>query len=155
MPVHGEDPVGDDEPVATIRRLLELSLQIGHVVTGVAEPFGLAQPHPVDDGGMIQGVADDRVLGSEQGLEKPSVGVEAGAVQGGVVRAQELGQALFQLLVHPLGAADETHRGQAVAPAIQGLVRGGNQAWISGQAEIVVGAEIEHLASPGHGDLRP
>jgi hypothetical protein len=145
--VHGEDAVGDDEPVAAIRGIFQLRFQIGHVVIGIAEPFGLAQPHPVDDGGMVQGVADDRVLGAEQGFEEAAVGVEAGAVQDGVLGSQKFGQAALKLLVHVLGAADETHGGQAVAVAVQGLVRGFDEALVAGQAKIVVGAEVEHLAA--------
>ena len=52
----------------------------------------------------------------------------------------------LELLVHLLGAADEADGGHAVAPAVQRLVGGGDDLGVVGEAEVVVGAEVEHLA---------
>ncbi len=57
----------------------------------VAEALRLAQPHAVDDAGVVQLVAEDRVVLAEQRLEQPAVGVEARDVEDGVVLAEELG----------------------------------------------------------------
>ena len=43
-----------------------------------------------------------------------------------------------------LRAADEAHGRQAVAPAVERLVRGRDHAGMIGQAEVVVGAQVEH-----------
>jgi hypothetical protein len=60
--VHREDAVGDDQPEAAGLRLLELRLQVGHVGVGVDEALRLAQPHPVDDRGVVELVGDDPLL---------------------------------------------------------------------------------------------
>ena len=44
------------------------------------------------------------------------------------------------------GAADEAHRGHAEAVAVERLFRRGDQLGMIGETQIVVGAEIEHLA---------
>jgi hypothetical protein len=48
-----------------------------------------------------------------------------------------------------LRAADEAHRGHAVAVAVERGLRGLAQFFIVGEAQIVVGAEIEHPAAVG------
>ncbi len=117
-------PSMENTPSVAIRRSrasaasCELRLQVGHVAVGVAEPAGLAEADAVDDAGVVELVADDGVLGAQQRLEQPAVGVEARAVEDRVLRAQEGGQARLQFLVQLLGAADEPHAGQAVAPAV-------------------------------------
>ena len=58
------------------------------------------------------------------------------------------GEARLQLLVHLLGAADEADRGHAEAPAVQRLLGGGDDLGVVGEAEVVVGAEVQHLAAP-------
>src|SRR5215469_5496628 len=105
--VHGEHAVGGDEAASRVGASPELSFEVGHVAIAVAQPSGLAQPDPVDDGGMVQFVADDGVLLAEQRLEQPAVGVEAGGVQDGVLGTEKAGDALLKLLVHVLGTADE------------------------------------------------
>ena len=76
-PVHREHAVCRDQPGFRVRRVPELRFQIRHVAMRVAEPPGLAKPDPVDDGCVIQRVADHRVFRSQQGLEQAAVGVEA------------------------------------------------------------------------------
>ena len=105
-------------------RLLQLRLEIGHVVVGVAEALRLAQPDAVDDGGVVQRVGDDRVLLAEQRLEQAAVGVEAGGVEDGVLHAEEARDLRLELLVHVLRAADEAHRGHAVAVAVERCLGG-------------------------------
>ncbi len=52
-----------------------------------------------------------------------------------------------------LRAADEAHRRHAVAIAVERRLRGVAQLLVVGEAEIVVGAEVEHLLPAGHLDL--
>ena len=59
----------------------------------------------------------------------------------------------LELLVQILGAADEAHRSQAEAVIVEGLVGGGDDRRMVGQAQIVVGAEIQHLAARRHLDM--
>ncbi|ESX35128.1 hypothetical protein X764_27755 [Mesorhizobium sp. LSHC440A00] len=87
--IHGEHTVGGDQAEAAVFRLLQPGFEIGHVVVGVAETLGLRQPHTVDDRGMVQRIGNDRILLAEQCLEQAAIGVEAGAVEDGVVHAEE------------------------------------------------------------------
>ena len=88
----------------------------------------------------------------EQRLEDAAVGVEAGAVQDRVLLAEEGGQPRLELLVHLLGAADEADRGHAEAPAVERLLGGGDDLGVVGQAEVVVGAEVQTSRPPATRD---
>ena len=48
-------------------------LEVGHVVVGVAVSAWLRQAHAVDDRGVVERVADDRVLLAQQRLEQAAV----------------------------------------------------------------------------------
>src|SRR5690625_673800 len=48
-----------------------------------------------------------------------------------------------------LGAADEPHRGHPETAIVQGLLRGVDDAGIVGQAQVVVGTEVQHLLRVG------
>ena len=87
--VHREHAVGGDQPEARAGGLLQLGLEVGHVVVGVAEALGLAEPHAVDDRGVVERVGDDRVLLAEQRLEQAAIGVEAGGIEDRVLHAEE------------------------------------------------------------------
>jgi hypothetical protein len=82
-----------------------------------------------------------------------AVGVEAGGVEEGVLGAEEFRDLGLQLLVQILGAADEAHAGHAEAVRIQRILGGLDDVRMIGQAQIVVGAEIQHLAAVGQFDL--
>ena len=105
---------------------------------------------------MVEGIRDNGVIGREKGLEHTAVGVEAGGIEDGVLRMEIVCDGLFQLLVDILGAADEADGGHAVATLVHGLLGGLDEAGIVGQAQIVVGAEVEGLAAvfqTDHGTL--
>ena len=97
--VHREDAVGGDQLEARAVRvgLLQPRLQLVHVGVGEAVALRLAEPDAVDDRGVVQRVGDDRVLGAEQRLEQPAIGVEAGGEEDGVVLAEPVGDALLEL----------------------------------------------------------
>ena len=118
-----------------------------------AESLRLAESDPVNDAGMIQLIAQDRVLGAEEGFKEPAVGVHARGVEDGIAGAQEPRDCLLELLMDCLGAADEADGRQAVAPACKRVTRGGHDLRMTGQAEVVVGAHIEDLAAAGHTDV--
>jgi hypothetical protein len=68
------------------------------------------------------------------------------------------GDAGLEFLVQILRAADKPHRTQAVAVGAQRLVRRLEHLGVRGQAEIVVGAQVDDLApigKPHHGALGP
>ena len=146
-PIHREHPVGSDELEAGLGGVgfLQLQLEVFEVVVLVTVALRLAEPDPVDDRRMIQLVGDDGILRAEQGLEQAAIGVETGGVEDGVVGAEELGEGRLEVLVYLLRAADETHGGEAVAPAVKRRVRGGDEFGMVGEAQVIVGAEIQHF----------
>ena len=144
--VHGEDAVGGDDAESLGLGLFEALFELVHVSVGIAVAFGFAEAHAVDDGGVVEGVGDDGVLFGEEGLEEASVGVEAGGVEDGVLGVEVFGDGALELFVEVLGAADEAHGTHAVAVGVHGGFGGGDEARIVGEAEVVVGAEVEDVA---------
>ena len=140
--VHAEDAVGCDEPDSPVARFLQPGLQVVHVSVGVAEPRRLAEPDAVDDGSVVQGVADDGVLRPENRLEEARVGVEAGGVEDGVVGLEEIRNRFLEILVQVLRPADEPHRGHAEAVVLERPRGGLDDRRVVGEPEIVVGAEV-------------
>ena len=102
---------------------------------------------------MVQGVGDDGVLGGEERLEHAAVGVEAGRVEDGVIGMEVVRDGFFELFVDVLGAADEADGGHAVAARVDRLLGGGREARAVGEAEVVVGTEVQGLAAVLEGDF--
>src|SRR5690606_26552857 len=96
---------------------------------------------------------DDRVVLAQQRLEQAAVGVETGRVKNRVFGAEEVRDGLLELLVQVLGAADEAHRGHAETVGVQRLLGRLDHRRVVGQAQVVVGAEVEHLAAVLEDDL--
>ena len=143
--VHGEHAVGADDAEALGLGLLEATLQVFHVGVLVAVALGLAQAHAIDDGGVVERVADDGILFGEERAEQASVGVEAGCVEDGVLGLEILRDGSLQLLVDVLRAADEAHRRHAVAAAVHHLLGSLDESGVVAQSQIVVGAEVQHF----------
>ena len=150
--IHGEHPVSGDEldTGSGLIRRLQLGLQVLHIVVLIAVALGFAQAHAIDDRGMVQLVADHGVLRGKQGLKQPPIGVKAGGIENGVVRAQKAGDFLLQGLMDVLGAADEPHGGQAIALFVIGLLGGLNEPGAVAQAQVVVGAHAQQLPAILH-----
>ncbi len=94
---------------------------------------------------MVERVGDDRVFVAQDGFEQPAIGVEAARIEDGILHPEEPGNLALQLAMDVLGAADEADRGHAEAVAAQPVGRRLHQPGIIGQAQIVVGAEIQHF----------
>src|SRR5262249_52792409 len=67
----------------------------------------------------------------------------------GVLGAEEPRQRRFELLVHGLRAADEAHRGHAVAEAVDGAVRRLAYGRVAREPEVIVSAEVDDLGIVG------
>ena len=149
--VHREHAVGGDQLVPRARGRLKLAAQVVEVAVVVAVALRLRQAHSVDDGGVVQLVGDDRVLCAEQRLEQAAVGVEARRVQDGVeafgAEPQERRERRLEFLVLGLRAADEPHRRHPEAPPVEGVLRRLDQHRGVGEAEVVVGAQVDHLTA--------
>src|SRR5689334_11595282 len=87
----------------------------------IAKTLGLAKANAVDDGGMIEFVADNGVLFVIQRFKNTPVGVECGHVQDSVFSAQEFRQFSFQLFMYILRAADKAYTTHAISPAVDVL----------------------------------
>ena len=95
---------------------------------------------------MVEAVGNDRVLFTHQRLEYAAVGVETGGERDRVILAEVLCDGELELAVQRLRAADEAHRGHAKAELLHRPRGGGDDLRVIGEAEVVVGAEIERLA---------
>src|SRR4051794_1837546 len=95
---------------------------------------------------MVEGIRDDRVILIQQGLKQAAVGIETGGVEDGVLGPQEFAQALLELLMNILRAADEPDGGHAITETIDGPVRRFAHGRMIGQAEIVVRTKVQDIA---------
>ncbi len=155
--IHGKNPVGGDQPETRGLRLLQTRLEFVHVAVGITKALRLAEADAVDDRGVVERVGNDRVLLTEDGLEKAAVRIETRGIQNRVLGTKKFTEARLKFLVDALGAADEAHRGQSVSPTVERLVRGGDEFGVIGKAEIVVRAEVDHIGAgtgPDVGGLR-
>ena len=151
--VHGEHAVRTDDAETLGLGQLQLTLQVGHVGIGIPIADRLAQTHAVNDGCVVQGIRDNGIIGREQGLEHATVGIEARRVQDRILGLEEFGNSGFQLFVQVLGTTDKTDGGHPEATLIHGLLRRLYQAGAVGQAQVVVGAEIQGLGAVFKGNL--
>ncbi len=143
--VHGEHAVTHDQPGALVLVQLQLLAQVLHVHVLEGVVVRRAQTDAVDQRGVDQPVGDDHVLGAQDGLEHAGVGVHARGEQQRLLHAQELRHLVLQLAVDVLGAADEAHRAHAVAALVQTLVGRLDHVGVAAQAQVVVGAEVQHV----------
>ena len=149
--IHAEDPVAHDEPAAKLAVRGQLAAQVVHVVVRVADGARLAQPARVDDAGVVEFVGEDEVAVAHECGDRCQVGREAALEGDARLGMLELGQFLFQLQVQRHGAGDGADGARANAERVDGALGRVTQARVVGQAEIVVGAEVEEaLAADGH-----
>ena len=156
--VHREHAVAGDElePRAGVVGLLQAILELVHVRIGEAVALRLAEADSVDDRGVVEAVGNDRVLLIEQRLEHPAIGVETGGEHDRVLLAQVLGDRLLELTMQRLRSADEAHRGHAEAEFVHRAARRRDDVRVVGEAEVIVGAEIDGFARALRGrDMDP
>ena len=119
-----------------------------HVVVGVAVPRGLAQADAVDDGRVIEAVADDGVFLGQQRLEHASVGVKGRGVQDRVLGVVKIRNALFQLFVDVLGATNEADARHAKSMGVNGPFGRFHHTRMGTQSQVVV--RTKSSARGGH-----
>ncbi len=137
--------------------LAELGRKVSHVAVAITETTRFAQSNAVDDRCVVELVADHHVVLVQQGFEQAAVGVETRRIKNGILDTEESRDPSLQLFVDRLGATDEADAGQAVSPPLERPLRGLDDPRIVGEAEIVVGAEVQHLGAFRHshdGSLR-
>jgi hypothetical protein len=152
--VHRKHTVGDNQNAARALGLGELRGEVGHVVVLVAEALGLAEAHAIDDGGVVEFVGNDGVLGAEQRLEQTAVGVETRRVKDGVLGAEKVGELFLELFVDFLRAANEPYAGETIAPFVERLMRGGDDLRMVREAKVIIGAHVQHRRIAPHAHAR-
>ena len=145
--VHREHAVGHNDAEALFLRGLQLTFKVFHVGIGIAIALGFAEANAVDDGGVIERVADDGILSGEEWFEHAAVGVEASGIEDGIVRFEEARDGRFEFLVQILCATNEAYRRHAVAAGVHGRFGCADQARVVREPQVVVGAEVEHCFS--------
>jgi hypothetical protein len=107
--VHGEASVRRDKAKARAAGFAQLCLQISHVVVLVTEALCFAEPDAVNNAGVVELIADDRIFGADQSFEEPAVGIKTRGIEDRLFGAQELGQRGFELFMNVLCATDKAH----------------------------------------------
>ena len=144
--VHREDAVGDDEAAPVLRQvLLDFRFQVGGIAVLVDDDLGAAQARAVDDAGVVEAVGEDDILAPDQWGEGGLVGDEAALDVERILDIFEFCDGPFEFLVDGERSGDGAHRRRPGTEAVDGGFGGVFQAVVVGQAEIVVGAEVEHF----------
>ena len=155
VPVHREDPIGHDEDGsgAVGTGGLQLRRQVAHVTRLEPVAAGLGEPDAVDDRRVVQRVADDRVLRSQQRLEDRPVRIEAGGEGDARLSPDVGGDVVLERAVLVGGSTDEAHRCHSVAQPAHRRLGLGDDVGMVGQSEVVVCAEVDYPAGARHRDL--
>ena len=124
---------------------MEDAFEVFHIGILVAITLCLTQADTVDDGGVVQRITDDRIFGAEEGLEDPTIGIEASGVENGILRVEVASNGLLELLVDVLRTADEANGAHPKAVAVHSGLSGGDQARMVGETEVVICAEVDHF----------
>src|SRR3982751_2139760 len=99
----------------------------------VTKALSFAEPDAVDNRGVVQLIADHRILVAEQSLEQAAVRVEGAWIQNRVLGAQKSRQCPFQFLMYVLRPANKPDTGHSEPVAIKGFFGGGDQCRMIGQ----------------------
>ena len=98
---------------------------------------------------MVKLVADNGVAFAEDGFEEAAIGVEARGIQNGVFRFQKITDFFLERLVQILRAAYEADGSEAKPVFIERFMRCLDERRVIGEAEVIIGAQIDHLAPVG------
>jgi len=116
-----------------------VALEVVHVAMFEDRPLRLGKPDPIDDRRVVELIADDHVALFDQDLQHPQVRREPGLEDEGGLRVLELGQLGFQLLVDRHRSRDGANGACTHPPTLGRRDHGFLQAWMRGQAQVVVG----------------
>ena len=144
--IHGKDAIGDNQACSSAFCFMQFCLKIVQVPIGVAQSLGLAQANAIDDRGVIERIGEHRVFFRQQGFKKPPIRIETRGVENCVIHAEKCRQFLLQRSMYLVRAADEAHRGHAVAVLIKRTMCRLEHRRVIGQSKVVVGAQIEHFS---------
>ena len=161
VPVHGEDPVRDDQdqairPAAVgparFACLLQDGLEPRDVGVGIDLPGCLGQAHAIDDRGVVEGIGHDQVGFAGDGRNHTRIGRETALEREHGLGALERRELRFERFVQVHGAGDCADGTRSRPVLADRLDRRGLQARVVGQPEIVVRRQADDLASIDGGD---
>ena len=139
--LHREHAVDDHEHAAAVAgRLLERVLEAVDAVVAERAQLGPGEDAAVEDRRVIAGVDHHRVARAEDRPEGAEVGLVAGGEDQRSLGAEPVGQLLLELEVQVGGPVQEARSGQARAVAVERLERALFDAFVAGQAQVVVRA---------------
>lgn len=153
--VHGEDTFGDHQDAGwgtgggggEVTGPAEEAGEVVHLVMAEHAEACAAEAGGIDEAGMGEAVEDDHIVGAEEGGE----GSEGGGVAGGEGEGGgglfEVGEGGFQMVVRGEGAGDQAGGGGTGAELEDGLLGGEEEAGVMGEAEVIIGCEIEEVAA--------
>jgi hypothetical protein len=142
--VHREDPVGDQQLTATgLRRFGQQPLGICGVPVLEHLDLGLRQSRAVDDRGVVQPVADDHVVGSEDRRHRPRVRREPRLEQQGRIRVLERREPFLHVEMHAQLPGDRPDRAGPGTEPLGGIRGGPVHARVVRQTEVVVRREVD------------
>ena len=108
--------------------------------------LGLRQPGAVDDRRVVQPIAHDHVVGSEDRGDRPGVRREAGLEEQGGIRVLEGREPFLEVEMHPHLPRDRPHGAGSGAEPLGGVRRGPVHARVIRQTEVVVRREVDDRA---------
>jgi len=144
--IHGEDAIGDEEFVAgPVFRFLADAFAIGDVA--MLEDFdgGFGKAAAIDDGGVVELVGDDQIVFAEDGGDGACIGGEAGLKDDAGFGVFEFCDLLLERHVDGHGSGDGADGSGSGAEFADSFNGGLFQGFVGGEAEVVVGTEIDHL----------
>ena len=149
---HGEHAVGHDQAAGRFRNLLELLLQIFHVVVAEAEHFPVGKAAAVIEARVVFAIHDAVLVPTDNGADDAEVGLEPGRERDDAGLAEDPGQLRFEFQVQRQRPVQEAGAGAAGAELLIGFDARLNDLGVCGESKIVV--RTEHDAALAlHDDL--
>ena len=145
--VHREDAVRDQElAAARLRRFRQEPLGIGGIPVLEHLDLRFRQTGSVDDRRVVQTVAHDHVVGSEDRGDRPGVRREAGLEEQRCVRVLERREPFLQVEMHLHLSSDGPDGAGSGAEPLGRLLGGPVHPRVVRQTEVVVRREVDDLA---------
>ena len=148
--VHGENAVGSDDAEALCLCLFEFGLEVRHVAIRIAIAHRLTETHAVDDGSMVEGIRDDRILFGQQRFEQTTVRIKTCGIKDSIFRSEEIRDDTFEFFVGVLGPADETYGRHSITAGVHACLGGLDELFVIRQTEVVVRAEVDDFLAAFH-----
>ena len=94
---------------------------------------------------MIEGITDNEIFRSVNGLKEASIGIKATGEEDGVLSEVIIWDNAFQLFMDVLCSADKSDGTHSETVRIEGFFCGFDEPWMVGEAEVIIGAEVGDL----------